>query len=765
MTKKYSVNEAIWIATAVMAMEVYYQHDVVREKDYYFKQGDIVKRAQSLTNDKVDDSQVQKVCWVDKKKQGYNYLNGGIAFGKSWKRLSVPNEFPEKTYPESLDMSEKIKMVGKTITIEELFFFVKEQYPSIIKIEKKNLIYTDEYLPTLTEYHPGITKEKWIELLQSPNIVNEAILSMLYGMLELGGESTCTNLAEHYGSSVNTYNSLGRTLGKRVYKVTSCPLYKDREKEFFYTIPFVGRDVLEKGQKRYSWKLRSELKEALESDMLIDVKNKMKAFKSSKANAQHTKNMILYGPPGTGKTYNTAIYAVAICDELPIDVVQKMNYCDVRDRYKKLLSEDRIMFTTFHQSYGYEEFIEGIKPIVNDSTEKIGYKIEDGIFKKFCKTAILPNEEKIDYTSSVWKITLKQPGESDLKQECFEDGTIKFDWKSRKECEGTQDFYLLRQFQDKLKVGDIVVSYYGNKTDIDGIAIVTGEAIYDESKEQYRWSRSVKWIYQGEPISIFKLNNYTWFAGDKIYELTRVKVNELFDAVKSQSYVQMDKKYVFIIDEINRGNISKIFGELITLIEDTKRAGMEEEAVAVLPYSGESFSVPSNVYLLGTMNTADRSIALMDTALRRRFEFVEMLPDADILRKIGADKVGDLDVALMLETINERITFLYDREHTIGHAFFTKLAENPTLDTLKSIFEKSVIPLLQEYFYEDYQKIQLVLGDNGKKDDAHKFVLDSNVKVKDVFKGRVDDVIDLPEKKYSINDKAFDNIESYKEII
>ncbi|MDU1030325.1 AAA family ATPase [Anaerococcus vaginalis] len=219
------------------------------------------------------------------------------------------------------------------------------------------------------------------------------------------------------------------------------------------------------------------------------------------------------------------------------------------------------------------------------------------------------------------------------------------------------------------------------------------------------------------------------------------------------------------IDEINRGNISKILGELITLIEDTKRESMDEQVAAVLPYSGESFSVPSNVYILGTMNTADRSIALMDTALRRRFQFVEMMPDADVLRDIGADKVDDLDVAAMLEKINERITFLYDREHTIGHALFTKLAKAPTIETLKVIFEKSVIPLLQEYFYEDYQKIQLVLGDNGKTDPSIKFILDEEVKVKNIFKGNADDVIDLPDKKYTINTEAFENLESYKQII
>jgi 5-methylcytosine-specific restriction endonuclease McrBC GTP-binding regulatory subunit McrB len=235
--------------------------------------------------------------------------------------------------------------------------------------------------------------------------------------------------------------------------------------------------------------------------------------------------------------------------------------------------------------------------------------------------------------------------------------------------------------------------------------------------------------------------------------------------VEPTTLVPVEKNCVFVIDEINRGNISKIFGELITLIEDTKREGMEEQANAILPYSGDKFSVPSNVYILGTMNTADRSIALMDTALRRRFQFIEMMPDASVLRNIGANKVADLDVAEMLEKINERITFLYDREHTIGHAFFTKLAKSPTIETLASIFEKSVIPLLQEYFYEDYQKIQLVLGDNGKSDPKTKFILDEEVKAKKIFKGHAEDVVDLPEKKYTINKEAFLNIESYKQII
>ena len=210
-----------------------------------------------------------------------------------------------------------------------------------------------------------------------------------------------------------------------------------------------------------------------------------------------------------------------------------------------------------------------------------------------------------------------------------------------------------------------------------------------------------------------------------------------------------DKKYVFIIDEINRGNISKIFGELITLIEDSKRAGEDEAMSVTLPYSQEEFSVPENVYILGTMNTADRSIALMDTALRRRFEFIEMMPKEELLTDIVIDNIN---VKEMLETMNRRIEALYDREHTLGHAFFIPLKnkEKATLDQLASIFKNKIIPLLQEYFYEDYEKIMLVLGINPQNEDDSKFIsVKSN---RNLFKNS--SAIDL-NSTYKINKDSF----------
>ena len=216
---------------------------------------------------------------------------------------------------------------------------------------------------------------------------------------------------------------------------------------------------------------------------------------------------------------------------------------------------------------------------------------------------------------------------------------------------------------------------------------------------------------------------------------------------------------VFVIDEINRGNISKIFGELITLIESSKRVGQPEGMRAKLPYSQQLFGVPDNVYIIGTMNTADRSIATIDTALRRRFRFKEMMPDADVLKGIS---VEDISVSEMLARMNKRISVLYDREHTIGHAYFIPLRDNPTIEQLAEIFENAIVPLLQEYFYEDYEKIRLVLGDNNKDNKEEQFIVVVENDYNELF-GSADIGFD-DSVTYEINRAAFDNIEAYRSI-
>ena len=199
-----------------------------------------------------------------------------------------------------------------------------------------------------------------------------------------------------------------------------------------------------------------------------------------------------------------------------------------------------------------------------------------------------------------------------------------------------------------------------------------------------------------------------------------------------------ENNYVLIIDEINRGNISKIFGELISLIEPSKREGEKEEMEVILPYSKEKFTIPKNLYIIGTMNTADRSIALLDIALRRRFNFIEIMPQYDILKD-----VADIKIALLLSTINERIEFLLDREHTIGHSYFLNIN---TFEDLVNVFKNYIIPLLQEYFYDDFEKIKSIFDNNG-------FITSKNISLNNQRKSI-----------YKLNEEALKAPDNYKKI-
>ena len=189
-------------------------------------------------------------------------------------------------------------------------------------------------------------------------------------------------------------------------------------------------------------------------------------------------------------------------------------------------------------------------------------------------------------------------------------------------------------------------------------------------------------------------------------ELTYELHDGIFKQMSSRaSDSPKEERHVLVIDEINRGNIAKIFGELITLVEPSKRLGGEDRTKVKLPYSGDAFGVPSNLYLVGTMNTADRGIALLDTALRRRFDWIEKMPD---LRHVDTNMEG-VDGRAMLKAMNERITVRLDREHRIGHTYLIGVE---TLDDLAEAFQRRIMPLLQEYFYDDWTKIRSVLGGN-----------------------------------------------------
>lgn len=640
----------------------------------------------------------------------------------------------------------------------------------------------DDYWPSREEYDPGISTDQWIEVLSDPEVTYENNLLMLAMMFDYGRPATCTELAEKYGQNKNFFNAGSSALAKRVSTKTGCPLPPDRinENARWWPILYVGRDATKDENGSYVWKLRDELKEAL-AQMDLPLIKDIKEMNNTEIGSLNT---ILYGPPGTGKTYNSILYAVAICEGSSIEELQAEEYSDVIERFNKLRNEGRIAFTTFHQSYGYEEFIEGIKPIVDDSEDDDGdirYSVEDGIFKKFCERASLPisstkaaDNYGLNKNPIVWKVSLEGTGDNPTRTECLENDHIRIGWDRYGEVITDDTEFtnggriVLNSFINKMQVGDLVLSCYSAST-IDAIGVVTGDYEWHPEYSSHKRLKNVRWLAKNIKYNILELNGNTSMTLSTVYKmkLTVADVFKILDEVgfsESSSSKSDDKPYVFIIDEINRGNISKIFGELITLIEPSKRIGKAEELRVELPYSQKQFGVPDNVYILGTMNTADRSIALMDTALRRRFQFVEMMPDTEVLKDIIVDQDGEtIDIAEMLKIINLRIEYLYDREHTIGHAYFMPLLNNPSIDTLAEIFDTNIIPLLKEYFYEDYGKIQMILGDNKKSSDELKFVKETKLITKDIFNGDTSE-LDLPEQIYSIQKEALYNIRSYKEI-
>ena len=485
-------------------------------------------------------------------------------------------------------------------------------------------------------------------------------------------------------------------------------------------------------------------------------------------------NQILYGPPGTGKTYSAVRKALEIIEG---------NASDDRSKFKEYVENGQIKFVTFYQSYGYEEFVEGIKPVLNDNEtdndKEIKYDIEDGIFKKLCKMAKSIEGEvnkTLEFNEDVnfWKMSLGNsqiPDEDFVFEYCIKNNVVLLgfgDYKNFSDCENIEkiskriekektDFSVtaINILKNKIKNGDIILVSLGNEK-LRAVARVTGEYQFldRDDLDSFVQARRVEWIFvPDEPIYYEKIL-YKQFSQMSIYNIkNNLKIDE-FKQIFTKDSQKIEKNYVLIIDEINRGNISKIFGELITLIEPSKRLGADDEIMVELPYSKENFGVPSNLYIIGTMNTADRSIALMDTALRRRFDFVEMMPEYNNL-----NEVADIDIGEMLKTINERIEYLYDRDHTIGHAYFINVSD---LKTLANVFKNKILPLLQEYFYDDWEKIRLVLGDSQKDENLQLVKIKRNMAAEKLFRGKIDYIDD--KTLYEINSEAFNNPQSYIEI-
>lgn len=434
-------------------------------------------------------------------------------------------------------------------------------------------------------------------------------------------------------------------------------------------------------------------------------------------------NQILYGPPGTGKTYNSVLKAMSIIDNTEYKDVSEEQYSALKTRFDELKQAGQIEFVTFHQSYSYEEFVEGIKPYIpewgtTDNTE-VRYIGENGIFKRICKKAESPiiksndNNLELNDNPKIWKVSLMKTGENDIRKDCMENNRIRIGFDKYGETINDETIFddggsrVLSAFIDKMEIGDIVLSCYSEKT-IDAIGVVTSEYKWNNDFPQYKRYREVKWLAKGLNHNILKINNGTKFTLGTVYQLNNMSLKDVLDIVDEQeqvtSYKDNDKLYILIIDEINRGDVSKIFGELITLIEEDKRVGNKYQMKTTLPYSKESFGVPNNLYIIGTMNTADRSIALLDTALRRRFDFEEIMPRPELL---GGKVVEGINLQTLLTRVNERITNKYDRDHQIGHSYLMGVN---TKEQLERAYKNRILPLLNEYFYNESKTVAEILN-------------------------------------------------------
>ena len=566
---------------------------------------------------------------------------------------------------------------------------------------------------------------------------------------------------------------------------------------------------------------------------ILNKRESQTPFSDNKTFMKNSLNQILFGPPGTGKTYNTVIEAVKIVDSTFYQAHFE-NRDKIQTRFNELLIKEwenttgQIAFCTFHQSFSYEDFVEGIKPYSTDD-KKVYYEIEDGIFKSICRHAEATNNaqsiasqnlvsiSQSEFNRAVfYKISLGDTSKAegtDVYNYCINNNVITIGFGEGIDLTGKNEELVneainvhihgpyaaqaLNYFKNYLQIGNYVVVSNGNHY-IRALGKVTGEYKFSPDAE-IGWDhfREVEWIFKDVeiPVSEFYRKN---LSQQTIYKLKKEYIIPEF-FVKSEAVAMAPverKNFVIIIDEINRGNVSSIFGELITLIEPTKRAGRPEALEVLLPYSKKRFTVPENLYIIGTMNTADRGIEALDTALRRRFSFIEkstdytllqdlivqnyfnllenlyghdwdspewssyendflkLLLDAskytdisekewnnpkyisrdaknksewlieDCIRFFNDKNIACLDLELMLRAINVRIEKLLDKDHVIGHSYFLSLitSDKPHADLIH-IFQDKVIPLLEEYFFGDFGKIGLVLGDSFvlKNDEEMRF--------------------------------------------
>ncbi|MGR6839645.1 McrB family protein [Aliivibrio wodanis] len=427
---------------------------------------------------------------------------------------------------------------------------------------------------------------------------------------------------------------------------------------------------------RSKWK---QPKSALENE----IKELGQEYDVKPNDVNQTLNTILYGPPGTGKTYTTINKALQIVAP-DFYLENKDNRKKLKSRFDELLNNNRIGFVTFHQSFSYEDFVEGLK--ADSENGALNYTVELGVFKAICERA---------GSSSNTVVSVDE----------FETSLLKLQESS----EESEERLVLTTIRGKR----FEIEYSGG-----GTFKVFPDSTENADPKYVASIANVRKLYlTGSKQGIY---NSSYVEGFLLYLKKQCGLKEYTEQTNIKN--QNAKPFVLIIDEINRGNISNIFGELITLIEPSKRSGGTESLSVKLPYSKETFSVPSNLHIIGTMNTADKSLAQLDIALRRRFEFVEMMTNYKLLK--GIPDIEGINVAKLVKTMNQRIELLYDREHTIGHSFFLPLLDNPSLQLLAEIFELQILPLLEEYFFEDWERVGQVLGDHLKENHELRFIVE-----------------------------------------
>jgi 5-methylcytosine-specific restriction enzyme B len=425
-------------------------------------------------------------------------------------------------------------------------------------------------------------------------------------------------------------------------------------------------------------------------------------------------NLVLYGPPGTGKTYRVVDETIAIL--APELLEGEPDRQVLKARFDAFVASGQVVFTTFHQSFSYEDFVEGLRA-ETDEQGQLSYKVVPGVFRTLCELVSGPSPAE----TSVFTVG-----------DAFRGYVVE---------RSTADILEIRKPKGNLL--PIAMSLLNQLASL----VRSGRITIEDIKQGQVFSK-----VSDTDLEPHLVNGYQ--------NILPLLVEKLLSTPASKSPpVRAQTPRVLIIDEINRGNLSRIFGELITLIEASKRAGMPEAITVTLPYSKKPFTVPASVHIIGTMNTADRSLVGLDIALRRRFEFREMPPRPDLVDDVV---VAGVSIGNLLRVLNERIELLLDRDHRLGHAYFLPLRQNPSIEHLGHVFRFNIVPLLQEYFFEDWQRIRWVLNDH-RKPEPLQFITMPETQLEKLFGPGV--TVNQQSTRWALNDSAFTNPDAYLSVL